>query len=142
MSPLTHYAPLAWIFPGTTLLNPRHTIGVLFVSGISGIAYQGMQSPSNRTGEGRDRQASRCGEHHRRTVCERCPVRETRSLLLTNRMLKLQEVKVGLAEAALGEGTGTKLHKLSVKDIKFVCVSLLLPKLWSEWMRQCYSCSV
>jgi hypothetical protein len=27
---------------------------------------------------------------------------------------------VGLAEAALGEGTGAKLHKLSVKDIKYV----------------------
>ena len=26
----------------------------------------------------------------------------------------------GLAEAALGEGTGAKLHKLSVKDIKYV----------------------
>jgi hypothetical protein len=54
------------------------------------------------------------------------------------RMLKLQDVKVGmwrlefftwhdrsdrttgLAEAALGEGTGAKLHKLSVKDIKYV----------------------
>ncbi|KIY72134.1 hypothetical protein CYLTODRAFT_418117 [Cylindrobasidium torrendii FP15055 ss-10] len=38
---------------------------------------------------------------------------------IEQRMLKLQEVKVGLAEAALGEGTG-KLHKLSVKDIKFL----------------------
>jgi len=36
-------------------------------------------------------------------------------------MLKLQEVKVGLAEAALGEGSGAKLHKLSVRDIKYVC---------------------
>ena len=35
-------------------------------------------------------------------------------------MLRLQDVKVGLAEAALGEGTGSKLHKLSVRDIKFV----------------------
>jgi len=35
-------------------------------------------------------------------------------------MLKLQDVKVGLAEAALGEGNGQKLHKLSVKDIKYV----------------------
>lgn len=26
----------------------------------------------------------------------------------------------GLAEAALGEGTGAKLHKLSVKDIQYV----------------------
>ena len=36
------------------------------------------------------------------------------------RMLRLQDVKVGLAEAALGEGSGAKLHKLSVKDIKYV----------------------
>lgn len=27
---------------------------------------------------------------------------------------------VGLAEAALGEGIGGRLHKLSMKDIKFV----------------------
>ncbi|KAK0228592.1 SNF2 family DNA-dependent ATPase [Armillaria fumosa] len=40
---------------------------------------------------------------------------------IEERMLKLQDVKVGLAEAALGEGTGNKLHKLSVKDIKFIC---------------------
>ncbi|ESK86005.1 snf2 family dna-dependent atpase [Moniliophthora roreri MCA 2997] len=39
---------------------------------------------------------------------------------IEERMLQLQEVKVGLAEAALGEGTGTKLHKLSMKDIKFL----------------------
>ncbi|TFK61429.1 hypothetical protein BDN72DRAFT_460900 [Pluteus cervinus] len=39
---------------------------------------------------------------------------------IEERMLKLQDVKVGLAEAALGEGTGARLHKLSVKDIKFV----------------------
>lgn len=54
-------------------------------------------------------------------------------------MLQLQDVKVGmwcqpwqsdwelmllfisgLAEAALGEGAGTKLNKMSVKEIKFV----------------------
>lgn len=35
-------------------------------------------------------------------------------------MLRLQDVKVGLAEAALGESTGNKLHKLSVRDIRFV----------------------
>ena len=35
-------------------------------------------------------------------------------------LLQLQDVKTGLAEAALGEGTGAKLHKLSVKDIKYV----------------------
>ncbi|THV01709.1 hypothetical protein K435DRAFT_836766 [Dendrothele bispora CBS 962.96] len=35
-------------------------------------------------------------------------------------LLQLQEVKVGLAEAALGEGTGTKLKKLSMRDIKFL----------------------
>jgi hypothetical protein len=31
---------------------------------------------------------------------------------------------VGLADAALGEGTGVKLHKLSVKEIKAVRVPL------------------
>jgi len=35
-------------------------------------------------------------------------------------MLKLQDVKTGLAEAALGEGSGAKLQKLSVKDIKYL----------------------
>ncbi|KAF9265070.1 hypothetical protein L218DRAFT_1076057 [Marasmius fiardii PR-910] len=39
---------------------------------------------------------------------------------IEERMLKLQEVKVGLAELALGEGSGTKLTKLSMKDIKFL----------------------
>ncbi|TFK37535.1 SNF2 family DNA-dependent ATPase [Crucibulum laeve] len=39
---------------------------------------------------------------------------------IEERMLRLQDVKVGLAEAALGEGTGAKLHKLSVKDIKYL----------------------
>ncbi|KAF8890769.1 SNF2 family N-terminal domain-containing protein [Infundibulicybe gibba] len=39
---------------------------------------------------------------------------------IEERMLRLQEVKVGLAEAALGEGTGAKLHKLSVKDIRYL----------------------
>ncbi|KAL0564202.1 hypothetical protein V5O48_017851 [Marasmius crinis-equi] len=39
---------------------------------------------------------------------------------IEERMLKLQEVKTGLAELALGEGTGTKLSKLSMKDIKFL----------------------
>lgn len=39
---------------------------------------------------------------------------------IEERMLRLQEVKTGLAEAALGEGVGGKLHKLSVKDIKYV----------------------
>ncbi|KIM41993.1 hypothetical protein M413DRAFT_71424 [Hebeloma cylindrosporum] len=39
---------------------------------------------------------------------------------IEDRMLQLQDVKTGLAEAALGEGTGAKLHKLSVKDIKYV----------------------
>ncbi|KAJ6615353.1 SNF2 family N-terminal domain-containing protein [Mycena sp. CBHHK59/15] len=37
---------------------------------------------------------------------------------IEERMLQLQDVKVGLAEAALGEGSGGRLHKLSVKDIK------------------------
>ncbi|KAF7345025.1 SNF2 family DNA-dependent ATPase [Mycena venus] len=33
-------------------------------------------------------------------------------------MLKLQEVKSGLSDAVLGEGTGGSLHKMSVKDLK------------------------
>jgi len=37
---------------------------------------------------------------------------------IEERMLKLQDLKVGLADAALGEGTGMKLHKMSVKEIK------------------------
>ncbi|KAJ7131709.1 SNF2 family DNA-dependent ATPase [Mycena crocata] len=37
---------------------------------------------------------------------------------IEERMLQLQDVKVGLADAALGEGTGGNLHKMSVKDIK------------------------
>ncbi|EKM52744.1 uncharacterized protein PHACADRAFT_211962 [Phanerochaete carnosa HHB-10118-sp] len=37
---------------------------------------------------------------------------------LEERMLKLQETKTGLADAALGEGSGVKLHKLSVKELK------------------------
>ncbi|KAJ7448480.1 P-loop containing nucleoside triphosphate hydrolase protein [Mycena galericulata] len=37
---------------------------------------------------------------------------------IEERMLQLQDVKVGLADAALGEGTGGSLHKMSVKDIK------------------------
>ena len=31
----------------------------------------------------------------------------------------------GLAEAALGEGTGLKLHKLSVKELKDVCSAVI-----------------
>jgi hypothetical protein len=47
---------------------------------------------------------------------KRLIVRDT----IEERMLQLQDVKVGLAEAALGEGTGAKLHKLSVKDIRLL----------------------
>ena len=36
--------------------------------------------------------------------------------------LKVHKIP-GLAEAALGEGAGAKLHKLSVKDIKYVSES-------------------
>lgn len=35
-------------------------------------------------------------------------------------MLRLQETKKGLAQAALGEGGQVKLHKLSVKELKAV----------------------
>ncbi|KAJ6490225.1 SNF2 family DNA-dependent ATPase [Mycena vitilis] len=37
---------------------------------------------------------------------------------IEERMLKLQDVKSGLSDAALGEGTGGSLHKMSVKDLK------------------------
>jgi len=37
---------------------------------------------------------------------------------IEERMLRLQDVKMGLAEAALGEGTGVKLNKLSVREIR------------------------
>ncbi|EKM76597.1 hypothetical protein AGABI1DRAFT_78341 [Agaricus bisporus var. burnettii JB137-S8] len=39
---------------------------------------------------------------------------------IEERMLKLQEVKMGLSDAALGEGSGIKLSTLSVKDIKYL----------------------
>ncbi|CAK5270957.1 unnamed protein product [Mycena citricolor] len=39
---------------------------------------------------------------------------------IEERMLRLQDVKQGLAEAALGEGTGGRLQKLSVKEIKLL----------------------
>ena len=38
----------------------------------------------------------------------------------TYSMLRLQETKKGLAQAALGEGGAIKLHKLSVKELKAV----------------------
>jgi hypothetical protein len=34
---------------------------------------------------------------------------------------------IGLAEAALGEGAGLKLHKLSVRELKNVRLSLSMP---------------
>ncbi|KAJ7085372.1 SNF2 family DNA-dependent ATPase [Mycena belliarum] len=39
---------------------------------------------------------------------------------IEERMLQLQDVKVGLSDAALGEGTGGSLQKMSVKDIKLL----------------------
>ncbi|KZT67894.1 hypothetical protein DAEQUDRAFT_672524 [Daedalea quercina L-15889] len=42
---------------------------------------------------------------------------------IEERMLRLQDTKTGLAEAALGEGSGVKLHKLSVKELKAVRLS-------------------
>ncbi|KAG6330201.1 hypothetical protein ID866_8887, partial [Astraeus odoratus] len=44
----------------------------------------------------------------------RLVVRDT----IEERMLKLQDVKSDLADAALGEGKGVKLHKMSVKEIR------------------------
>jgi hypothetical protein len=58
-------------------------------------------------------------------------------------MLKLQEVKMSLSDAALGEGTGVKLNKLSVKDIKYVSNTYLWinfpaecsPALWNDYTK-------
>ncbi|KZP27972.1 hypothetical protein FIBSPDRAFT_917816 [Athelia psychrophila] len=47
-------------------------------------------------------------------IVKRLVVRNT----IEERMLELQDVKVGLSEAALGEGNGGRLHKLSVKQLK------------------------
>ncbi|CAL1697769.1 unnamed protein product [Somion occarium] len=55
----------------------------------------------------------RLGQEKDVTV-KRLVVRNT----IEDRMLQLQETKTGLAEAALGEGNGIKLHKLSVKQLK------------------------
>ena len=57
------------------------------------------------------------------TLEERCVLSRTTidiELTVVPSMLKLQETKTGLAEAALGEGGGVKLHKLSVKELKAV----------------------
>ncbi|KAI6115018.1 SNF2 family N-terminal domain-containing protein [Pisolithus croceorrhizus] len=45
---------------------------------------------------------------------KRLVVRDT----IEERMLRLQEVKSDLADAALGEGNGIKLHKMSVREIQ------------------------
>ena len=52
-------------------------------------------------------------------------VHQVRNLLI----LAVLDYFTGLAEAALGEGTGLKLHKLSVKelkDVRFGCSLILL----------------
>ncbi|KZV69422.1 hypothetical protein PENSPDRAFT_676105 [Peniophora sp. CONT] len=46
---------------------------------------------------------------------------------IEERMLRLQDVKTGLADAALGEGSGVKLSKLSVKEIKHLFGITRLP---------------
>jgi hypothetical protein len=40
-------------------------------------------------------------------------------------MLNLQELKNDLSDAALGEASGMKLHKLNVREIKRVCFQRL-----------------
>ena len=55
-----------------------------------------------------------------RALTYQVPAYSTRVVL---RMLKLQDTKTNLAEAALGEGGGVKLHKLSVKELKTVRVA-------------------
>ncbi|KAJ6542825.1 P-loop containing nucleoside triphosphate hydrolase protein [Mycena capillaripes] len=43
---------------------------------------------------------------------------------IEERMLGLHDVKVGFSDAALGEGTRGRLHKMSVKDIKQLQLNL------------------
>ena len=62
-------------------------------------------------------------------------------------MLRLQETKKGIAQAALGEGGTIKLHKLSVKELKavrhvlnlsYLLGSLIIPTavVWNESERR------
>lgn len=57
--------------------------------------------------------AHRLGQE-KEVYIKRLVVRDT----IEERMLRLQEVKSDLADAALGEGNGIKLHKMSVKEIQ------------------------
>ena len=54
------------------------------------------------------------------------------------RMLQLQDVKTDLAEAALGEGGGVRLNKMSVKEIQAVSVALVFPWSWSDSVKQLF----
>lgn len=53
-------------------------------------------------------------------------------------MLQLQDVKTDLAEAALGEGGGVRLNKMSVKEIQAVSVALVFPWSWSDSVKQLF----
>jgi len=55
-------------------------------------------------------------------------------------MLRLQETKKGLAQAALGEGGTIKLHKLSVKELKAVRYVPIHPYPPRSLIVLCYSC--
>ncbi|KAI0798158.1 SNF2 family N-terminal domain-containing protein [Abortiporus biennis] len=55
---------------------------------------------------------------------KRFVVRDT----IEDRMLQLQDTKTGLSDAALGEGGGIKLHKLSVKELRTVSIDLWFQK--------------
>ncbi|KAI6030080.1 SNF2 family N-terminal domain-containing protein [Pisolithus marmoratus] len=57
--------------------------------------------------------AHRLGQE-KEVYIKRLVVRDT----IEERMLRLQEVKSDLADAALGEGNGIKLHKMSVREIQ------------------------
>ncbi|KAI6022956.1 P-loop containing nucleoside triphosphate hydrolase protein [Pisolithus microcarpus] len=56
---------------------------------------------------------------------KRLVVRDT----IEERMLRLQEVKSDLADAALGEGNGIKLHKMSVQEIQALAMATTEPVL-------------
>jgi len=132
-----------WIFHGTMLLKLKHTIGPFHSLSMcrQPSANFGTQMSSNWPREGGLCEASGGWRYHWRSVRHWFSTTYIRIVLIVAiacfncKMLKLVRSEFikyewcgwhefsGLAEAALGEGTGAKLHKLSVKDIRYVSQS-------------------
>lgn len=61
----------------------------------------------------------------------------TRMILCLISMLRLQDLKMDLSDAALGEGTaGIRLTKMSVRELKTVCIFrvIIVNFLWLKIM--------